>query len=110
MNVMGLRRTTSSLPFDARVHSPLNFARNASASWPAGITTPVSELEYSAGSAHRISRPQARTALRVARPYGVRGVLKAFENERVFFRAVLDGKLGYALYWGRRPTAAGAGA
>lgn len=50
---------------------------------------------------------KARTALRVARRYGVHGVLKAFENERVFFRAVLDGKLGYALYWGRRPTAVG---
>jgi SAM-dependent methyltransferase len=53
---------------------------------------------------------KARTALRVARRFGVSGVLKAFENERVFFRAVLDGKLGYALYWGRRPGGEGAGA
>lgn len=46
----------------------------------------------------------ARTALRVARRYGLAGVRKAFENERAFYRAVLDGKLGYSLYWGRRPA------
>src|SRR6185436_7960464 len=33
--------------------------RNASASWPAGMSTPVSVELYNAGSAHRISRPQA---------------------------------------------------
>ncbi|HEX9400164.1 MAG TPA: class I SAM-dependent methyltransferase [Anaeromyxobacter sp.] len=48
---------------------------------------------------------KARTVLRVARRYGLAGVRKAFENERAFFRAVLDGKLGYSLYWGRRPAA-----
>jgi SAM-dependent methyltransferase len=51
---------------------------------------------------------KARTALRVIRRYGFAGALKAFENERVFFHAVLDGKLGYALYWAHRPGAAGA--
>jgi arsenite methyltransferase len=48
---------------------------------------------------------KARTVLRVARRYGLAGVRKAIENERAFYRAVLDGKLGYALYWGRRPAA-----
>ncbi len=51
---------------------------------------------------------KARTALRVARRYGLAGVRKAFENERVFYRAVREGKLGYGLYWGRRSLAAGA--
>ena len=48
---------------------------------------------------------KARTALRVARRYGLTGIRKAFENERAFYRAVLDGKLGYSLYWARRPVA-----
>lgn len=43
------------------------------------------------------------TAGQIARPYGVGGVLKAFENEREFYRAVLDGKLGYCLYQGVKP-------
>ncbi len=50
---------------------------------------------------------KARTAVRVARRFGLAGVRKAFENERAFYRAVLDGKLGYALYWGRRPARQG---
>jgi len=50
---------------------------------------------------------KARTALRVASRFGLAGVRKAFENERAFYRAVLDGKLGYALYWGRRPVGQG---
>ena len=48
---------------------------------------------------------KARTALRILRRYGVAGVRKAFANERAFYRAVLDGKLGYSLYWARRPEA-----
>lgn len=43
------------------------------------------------------------TAGRIARTYGVGGVLKAFENEREFYGAVLDGKLGYCLYRGVKP-------
>src|SRR5260221_601400 len=43
--------------------------RSASASWPAGIITAVREFEYSSGDAHRISRPQARTARRVLSPW-----------------------------------------
>jgi SAM-dependent methyltransferase len=47
-----------------------------------------------------------RTLARVVRSHGVAGVRKALENERVFYRAVLAGKLGYALYWAKRWPAA----
>jgi SAM-dependent methyltransferase len=40
------------------------------------------------------------TAGRVLRRYGLRGVFKVFENERIFYRAILDGKLGYCLFKG----------
>lgn len=40
------------------------------------------------------------TAGKVFRHYGLRGVFKVFENERVFYRAILDGKLGYCLFKG----------
>jgi SAM-dependent methyltransferase len=43
------------------------------------------------------------TAGRIARAYGLRGVAKAFENEREFYGAVLAGKLGYCLYRGVKP-------
>jgi len=41
-----------------------------------------------------------RAAVRIHRRYGMRGVWKVFENERVFFRAVQAGKLGYCLFKG----------
>jgi ubiquinone/menaquinone biosynthesis C-methylase UbiE len=41
-----------------------------------------------------------RAAVRIHRRYGLRGVWKVFENERVFFRAVQAGKLGYCLFKG----------
>lgn len=50
-------------------------------------------------------RERLSTVWRIARAYGARGVLTAIRNERIFYRTVLDGKLGYGLYWGRRPTA-----
>ena len=40
------------------------------------------------------------TAFRIFKIYGSRGVLKVFENERIFFKAVVKGDLGYALYKG----------
>jgi hypothetical protein len=43
-----------------------------------------------------------RTTFRVFGIYGARGVLKAFENEKVFYRAVLDGKIGYCLFKGEK--------
>jgi SAM-dependent methyltransferase len=50
-------------------------------------------------------RERFRTAVSVAREFGLAGVRRALENERVLRRAVHDGKLGYGLYWGRRPCA-----
>ncbi len=41
-----------------------------------------------------------RTVKRVFRSHGLRGVGKAFENERRFYRAVIERKLGYCLYTG----------
>ena len=43
-----------------------------------------------------------RTMLRIIPKYGLRGVFKANENARIFYRAVLKGELGYCLFWGRR--------
>jgi ubiquinone/menaquinone biosynthesis C-methylase UbiE len=40
---------------------------------------------------------------RLARRYGLQGVWKAFRNEKALVDAVRSGKLGYGLYWGRRP-------
>ena len=52
-----------------------------------------------------ILRPiqRLRTAWHVARRFGVPRLFTALRNERAFFRAVLDGRLGYGLYWGSRP-------
>ena len=47
-----------------------------------------------------------RTVWRILRRYGVRGVFTALRNERMFYRAVLDGSLGYGLYWAVRPEVA----
>jgi SAM-dependent methyltransferase len=49
-------------------------------------------------------RERFRTAVAVARKFGLAGVRRAIENERVLRRAVHDGKLGYGLYWGKRPA------
>lgn len=43
------------------------------------------------------------TAGRVFRRYGLQGVVKVFQNERIFYRAVIDGKLGYCLFKGIVP-------
>jgi ubiquinone/menaquinone biosynthesis C-methylase UbiE len=42
------------------------------------------------------------TAARVFRKYGMKGVLTILKSERVFYRAVLAGKLGYALFTGEK--------
>jgi SAM-dependent methyltransferase len=46
---------------------------------------------------------ESRTLLRVIGEFGLRGVFKAYENKRVFFEAVTQGKLGYCLFWGEKP-------
>jgi ubiquinone/menaquinone biosynthesis C-methylase UbiE len=43
------------------------------------------------------------TAGKVFRRYGLKGVLKVFENERIFYRAVREEKLGYCLFKGIVP-------
>jgi hypothetical protein len=40
------------------------------------------------------------TAYRVFNIHGFKGVIKAFENEKYFFKTVLRGELGYALFKG----------
>lgn len=44
-----------------------------------------------------------RTSVKIFGRYGPKGVFKAFENERAFYHAVLDGKLGYCLFKGVKP-------
>jgi ubiquinone/menaquinone biosynthesis C-methylase UbiE len=38
------------------------------------------------------------TTLRIIKKYGFKGVLKAFENEKILFKHVLNGNLGYCLF------------
>jgi SAM-dependent methyltransferase len=41
-----------------------------------------------------------RTAYRILKLYGIKGVYKVFENEKIFYKAILNGELGYALFKG----------
>jgi ubiquinone/menaquinone biosynthesis C-methylase UbiE len=43
-----------------------------------------------------------RTAYRLYKRYGLKGVTKAFENENYLFKCILNGELGYALYKGEK--------
>jgi len=43
-----------------------------------------------------------RALKRIVARHGLPGVAKVLKNERVFFRAVRAGTIGYGLYWGRR--------
>ncbi|MFO1441829.1 hypothetical protein KDN24_01010 [Bacillus sp. Bva_UNVM-123] len=40
------------------------------------------------------------TLKRILRHKGIKGVYKIIENEKIFFKAILDGKIGYGLYKG----------
>ncbi|ASA19877.1 class I SAM-dependent methyltransferase [Paenibacillus donghaensis] len=40
------------------------------------------------------------TLKRIMQLRGIKGVFKAMENEKIFYQAVLDGKIGYSLYKG----------
>lgn len=64
-------------------------------------------LDRNVAGPHSVMAPieKARTGLRVLRRFGIAGVWKGFENEREFYRAVRDGKLGYALYWAKKSAA-----
>jgi ubiquinone/menaquinone biosynthesis C-methylase UbiE len=45
---------------------------------------------------------KATTVYRITKAYGIRGVIKAFQNEKHFYRAVIEGKLGYCLFKGTK--------
>ena len=47
---------------------------------------------------------KTRTAFRIFKIYGLKGVFKVFQNEKIFFKTILDGKLGYALFKGIKPS------
>ncbi len=47
-------------------------------------------------------REKITTAFRINKIYGLKGVLKVFENEKIFFNSVLNGELGYALFKGTK--------
>lgn len=42
------------------------------------------------------------TAIRIYTKYGLKGIVTVFKNEKVFYKAVLDGKIGYALFRGEK--------
>ncbi len=44
-----------------------------------------------------------RTVWRILGRYGPRGLLTGLRNERLFYQTIRQGKLGYGLYWARRP-------
>jgi ubiquinone/menaquinone biosynthesis C-methylase UbiE len=43
-------------------------------------------------------KEKTTTAYRIFKQYGLKGVIKSFENETKFFNAVLNGEIGYALF------------
>jgi len=45
-----------------------------------------------------------RTAYRIMKIYGIKGVFKVFENEKIFYKTILNGELGYALFKGVKKT------
>ena len=42
------------------------------------------------------------TVSRILAKYGVKGVLTIMKNERIFYKTILAGKLGYALFKGTK--------
>ncbi len=42
------------------------------------------------------------TVGKILKKYGPKGVFKALQNEKIFYAAVLDGKLGYCLFKGEK--------
>ena len=49
-------------------------------------------------------REKAITVYRIFGLFGLKGVIKVFQKERFFYKAVLDGKLGYALFTGEKKS------
>ncbi len=47
-----------------------------------------------------------RTIGRIFLRHGPAGLVTALKNEKAFYRTVLQGRIGYCLFWGRRPLEA----
>jgi ubiquinone/menaquinone biosynthesis C-methylase UbiE len=45
---------------------------------------------------------KALTAFRIFKIHGLKGVVKVFQNEKIFFNSVLNGEIGYALFKGTK--------
>jgi ubiquinone/menaquinone biosynthesis C-methylase UbiE len=45
---------------------------------------------------------KVRTTFRIYNKYGLKGIFKAFENEKYLFKCILNGELGYALFKGEK--------
>ena len=43
-----------------------------------------------------------KTAMRIRKQFGIRGILKVFQNEKIFFQTILKGELGYCLFKGTK--------
>lgn len=43
-----------------------------------------------------------KTALRIQKQFGIKGVLKVYQNEKIFFQTILNGELGYCLFKGTK--------
>ncbi len=43
-------------------------------------------------------KEKAITAYRIFKKHGIKGVVKVFQNEKHFFKAVINGEIGYALF------------
>ena len=60
--------------------------KNRNVTGPGKVLSPLEKLQLT---------------IKVLGRFGPQGVFRAFQNEKIFYRAILDGKLGYSLYWGR---------
>ncbi len=96
--------------------TPLEFNEWKSMLEKAGTTHIVSEFEQwsepemfwkirkerNVKSYKKVMTPveKIKTAYRVFKIYGFKGVIKVFKNEKYFYKVILDGKLGYALFKG----------
>ncbi len=43
---------------------------------------------------------KTRTVFRIMKQYGIKGIFKVFENEKIFFKTIFNGELGYCLFKG----------
>jgi len=56
-------------------------------------------LQYVKHFSNVLTLPERiKTMVKVYRSYGFKGILKALENEKIFYQAVIVGKIGYCLF------------